>query len=484
MALNSFRFVICFAALFAVLLAFEGIKRLSKNKKLGRVQIMLLLLFSYLFVLAADWRFCLCILFATGLTYFAGIGIQQSKSQKGKRAFAALGIVALVLMLGYFKYTNFFISGIAALLGAKVDSLNILLPIGVSFYSFSAIAYLLDVYRQKYEAVRNFPDFALYIAFFPKLMSGPIVRGREFFPQIRDYRGISAKAVADGIQIFVFGLFKKIVLADRLSVFVGDVFFAPSAYNTATVILAVISYSLQIYFDFSGYSDMAIGISKMVGFDFSPNFNLPYVATSFSDFWKRWHISLSSWFQEYLYIPLGGSRKGKLRTCINLLTVMLISGLWHGAGLTFLLWGLLYGIMSCAESLVRRRGRAEKGAVKIAQAMGVYVVVSLFWIPFRAESLANAWAVLKGCLTIHSGISQPYTWTFFALFCLITATVLAVVKSRKAKLTDKHGCATVNGYYPVADLTKVVNLCLFFIFCGLTLILGYFGNTAFIYGKF
>jgi alginate O-acetyltransferase complex protein AlgI len=389
-----------------------------------------------------------------------------------------IGVAASIVMLGYFKYTNFFIAEFASIFGQDTVVLNIILPLGISFYTFSGIAYIIDVYRGEYEARSNPLDIALYIAFFAKITAGPIVRGKEFFPQLKNYRGIDASAFAEGIQIFVFGLFKKIVLADHLGVFVDDVFFAPSAFNTGTVILAAISYSLQIYFDFSGYSDMAIGIAKICGFDFKPNFNLPYIAKGMSDFWKRWHISLSSWFQDYLYIPLGGSRKGNVRTYINLILVMAVSGLWHGAGLTFIVWGVLHGIGSCITRLITKSGKATGKTVDIIRTVITYIVVMLLWVVFRASSFQNAWAIWKGMFTAHTGISQPYTWTFFALACLIVSTICAVHKSKELK--EK----SINAYYPVMDLTKLISLTIFFTFCGLTILLGYFGNTAFIYGKF
>ena len=486
MALNSFSFLIYFAGLFIILTGLELAKKFFNCKILARSQIVSLLIFSYFFILIADWRFCVCIAITTILTYLLARGIQRDTALKNKRCFLVIGIILLLSLLGYFKYTNFFIESFSLLFGASINTLNIILPIGISFYTFSAISYLLDVYWKRYDAVTNIVDFSLYIAFFPKLMSGPIVRGKDFFPQIQQYRGIEFKAITTGIQIFMFGLFKKIVLADHLGIFVDDVFFAPQAYNTITVIFAVISYSLQIYFDFSGYSDMAIGISKMIGFDFSSNFNLPYLANSFSDFWKRWHISLSSWFQEYLYFPLGGSRKGTWRTCLNLLIVMLISGLWHGAGFTFILWGFLYGITSCCEHLIKKKRKPSnnKGLVNFFKCIGIYLVVSLFWVPFRASSLSNMLEILKGCFTIHSGIQHLYMWTFVALFCIAISTFIATIKSKKDNLKNKNGEPLISGFYPVMNLEKFLPLCVFFIFCGLTIILGYFGDTAFIYGKF
>ena len=311
-------------------------------------------------------------------------------------------------------------------------------------------------------------------------MSGPIVRANDFFEQIDSYIGIKAEQFAIGIQIFVFGLFKKVVLADRLGIFVDDVFFAPSAYDTFTVVLAVISYSLQIYYDFSGYSDMAIGISKILGFDFKRNFNLPYISQNVSEFWKRWHISLSSWFQDYVYIPLGGNRKGEWRTYLNLMIVMMLSGLWHGAGWTFIIWGILHGIASCVYKLYGRRIAKLGIGVNVGITFGV---VTLLWVVFRADSLETAIEIWKGMFTIHAGIFQPYTWSFFAILCTFISAFCAIVKARHTD-RSKATAFMVDGFYPIMDLGKFWQLVVFFVFCGITIMLGYFGNTAFIYGGF
>lgn len=385
------------------------------------------------------------------------------------------GGILLIAFLGYFKYTNFFIGSFAGLFGSGYRELNIILPLGISFFTFSALSYIFDVLKGKYGAEKNLLDFSLYMAFFPKITAGPIVRWDDFKPQVEKYRGLKLGAFHDGIQIFVFGLFKKIVLADHLGVFVDDVFFAPSAYNTGTVMLAAVSYSLQIYFDFSGYSDMAVGAAKIFGFDFKANFNLPYIAAGFSDFWKRWHISLSEWFRDYLYFPLGGSRKGEKRTYLNLLVVMLVSGVWHGAGWTFILWGILHGIASCVERLVKRKGIHMNAFFEAAV---TFVFVTLFWTIFRAESVGDLFMFWQSMFTVHGGISQPYVWTFFAAVCLAVATFFAWIRSREGSRNF------VEGYYPVLDLSKIFPMVLFFTFCGMTVILGYFGNTAFIYGRF
>lgn len=278
MQLNSFSFIIYFIALFIIM---AGLELVGKKAKWARkVQLITLLLFSYIFI--SSWKFCICVLGYTIFVYFVGLKLKRNK------LLLIFGIAMSITMLGYFKYTNFFLEEFNYIFGNDFVALNIILPIGISFYTFSGLAYIIDVYRGDYDAEKNILNLALYISFFTKITAGPIVRGRDFFPQLNKYKGIQLQNFADGIQIFVFGLFKKMVLADHLGIFVDDVFYAPTAYNTGTVILATVSYSLQIYFDFK------------------PNFNLPYIANGMSDFWKRWHISLSSWFQDYLYIPLGG----------------------------------------------------------------------------------------------------------------------------------------------------------------------------------
>ena len=477
MSLNSFNFVIFFCILLAIMSILQLFRQLSSFKYVDRVQLIILLASSYAFVFLNNWKYCFCLAAITILTYLSGIGINVMQSDKKKYVVIGSNGI-LILFLGYFKYTNFFMGSISNLFGMDYTLLRIILPIGISFYVFSAISYLLDVYWQRYDAEKNFVNVALYIAFFPKLTAGPIVRGKTFFPQLKQYKGIELLGLSEGIQIFVFGLFKKIVLADRLGVFVNDVFFAPTSYNTGTVILAVISYSLQIYYDFSGYSDMAIGVSRILGFDFEPNFNLPYVAQNMSEFWKRWHISLSSWFHEYLYIPLGGSRKGKYRTYINLLSVMIISGLWHGAGMTFVLWGFMHGIANCITHMLKRdKHKSNVGLlVMFGRMFFTFVIVTLLWVVFRASDLTNALLIYKGMFTVHSGINQPYTWSFITIGILILSTIIAFVRGKKYN--------EIKGFYPILNLSKFYALVLFFVFGGLTILLGYYGNTAFIYGAF
>lgn len=477
MSLNSFNFVFFLCILLVVMSILQLFRRITSFKNVDRVQLIVLLAFSYAFVFFNNWKYCICLLVITIITYLAGISINTI--QDSRKKYVVIGVNSiLILFLGYFKYTNFFFGSISGFFGMEYTLFKIILPIGISFYVFSAISYILDVYWNRYEVEKNFVNVALYISFFPKLTAGPIVRGKTFFSQLKQYKGVELLRFSEGIQIFVFGLFKKIVLADRLGVFVNDVFYAPTAYNTGTVILAVISYSLQIYFDFSGYSDMAIGVADILGFDFEPNFNLPYVSQNMSEFWKRWHISLSSWFHEYLYIPLGGNRKGMYRTYINLLVVMLVSGLWHGAGMTFVLWGFMHGVVNCLTHRLKKRKYISNTKLIgwLGRILINFTVVTLLWVVFRASDMTNALFIYKGIFTIHSGINQPYVWSFIAITILIISTIVACVRSKKYN--------EIKGFYPVMDLSKFYALVLFFVFGGLTILLGYYGNTAFIYGAF
>jgi membrane bound O-acyl transferase MBOAT family protein len=420
----------------------------------------------------------------TNFTYCCGLLIERYKQEKQiskTKKTLFVGGLTLMLVLGYFKYTNFFINGVNQAFGLDISTVKIILPLGLSFFTFSAFSYLADVYRGACKAERDLLEFALYMALFTKITAGPIVRWLDFKPQIKEYRGIKLYALKQGVQIFAFGLFKKMVLADHLGVFVDDVFRTPRAFNTTTVILSAISYSLQIYLDFSGYSDMAIGLSKVIGFNYRANFNLPYISRGFSEFWERWHISLSQWFRDYLYIPLGGSRKGEVRTYNNLLVTMLVSGLWHGAGWTFILWGGLHGIASCFTRLIKKNNaRFFYGNLfyKLISAMLTFILVTLFWTVFRADSIEHLQQYWKALFTLHGGINQPYTWTFVALICVFVATTVAILRSKIENLEQ------IQSFYPILGLTKIWELVSFFTFVGLTILLGYYGNTAFIYGGF
>ena len=337
MSFASISFIIFFLV---VILGTLIIQKFSSNK----VKQIFLLIASYFFYGYWDFRFCFLLLFVTIIAYYTA-------KFKGKKYIYAIGIITPLVVLGFFKYFNFFIDSVSNIIGADIGIFNIILPVGISFYTFQALSYVIDVHRGKIDVENDFIRLSLYLSFFPQLVAGPIVKASEFLPQLKEERKTTINNLKYGIQLMAFGLFKKIVLADHLSVFVDDVFRTPTAFHWATILLAVISYSIQIYFDFSGYSDIAIGCAKCLGYDFNRNFNLPYISQNVTEFWHRWHISLSTWLKEYLYIPLGGNRKGKFRQYLNLFITMTLGGLWHGANWTFVFWGALNGLALCFNKL-------------------------------------------------------------------------------------------------------------------------------------
>lgn len=475
MAFTSFKFVVFFAAVYALLWLIKW--AFGEKNSYSVVYRTFLLIVSYTFMALADWRFAVCILLLTAVTYFSALW-------NNKKGVLAAGIVIAIAQLAVFKYFNFFVGSFTTLLGNSYTTLNIIVPLGVSFYTFSAISYMVDVYRGKYEAEKDFINVALFMSFFPKLTSGPIVRADKFLTQLKDKPCVDWERFKAGIQIVVAGFFKKMVLADHLNIFVNDVFHAPVAFTGATVFLATIAYSLQIYFDFSGYSDIAIGLSKMMGFDFDKNFNLPYLSLNPTEFWKRWHISLSSWLQEYLYYPLGGNRKGKVRTYINLFLTMLIGGLWHGANWTFIIWGGINGLALVVHKLfmnwkVKKFGRKDAGGTvwEIISGILTFLFANFCWIFFRADSLANAFDVIKQIFYTGAGIRQPYTWVFFALAISIGEIIFAICRRKKndGKLEQE---------YLSLNLSKVWPLAMFLTLIGITIMMAYVGDTAFIYGNF
>jgi alginate O-acetyltransferase complex protein AlgI len=346
--------------------------------------------------------------------YFSGIFISVSE---GKKAKILLGIVIAfnLLLLGYFKYFNFFVENINALVwgGAeKIEIKNIALPIGISFFTFHALSYVIDLYRKKVTAQRNFVNMSLYMMFFPQLIAGPIVRYIDIEDQLSN-RNLNLAKASSGIQRFIFGLSKKVIIANTMASLADQIFAVPTDQISAGLSwLGIIAYTLQIYFDFSGYSDMAIGLATVFGFHFPENFNYPYIAKSIKEFWRRWHISLSTWFRDFLYIPLGGNKKGKTRTLINLLIVFFCTGFWHGASWNFIVWGLFHGMF-----LLLERIGWEKILVRLWRPVSTaytLLIVIIGWVFFRAETLPQAIRYLSRMSFIpsHTHLEIMNVWQF------------------------------------------------------------------------
>lgn len=395
--------------------------------------------YKYRFLLVASWFFYMSwnpwfiwvILFTSVVDYFAGRLIEEAETPGRRRAWLLLSLVTNLGFLGAFKYTGFCVSNSLALahqLGWSVPNweVRIVLPLGISFHTFQGISYTLDVYRKKIPAVRSFVDFALFVAFFPQLVAGPIVRAVEFLPQMVAPPRVSAVQVIEGLHWFMLGLFKKVFIADRLAQFVDPVFANPELYDAATHRWAVLAYAAQIYCDFSGYSDLAIGCAKWFGFELPQNFHFPYLATSITDFWRRWHISLSTWLRDYLYIPLGGNRQGTLRTYVNLLITMTLCGLWHGASWNYILWGVYNGILLSIHRIYDRalRGRDWADALRThplfrlgAVASTLLLILSGF-VFIRAESWSGCWLVERSWFDWQLSLAGTY-WLPVWVPCLV-----------------------------------------------------------------
>jgi alginate O-acetyltransferase complex protein AlgI len=331
--------------------------------------------------------------------------ISASENARTRRLALATSVVSNLTVLATFKYFNFFAANVTAALGVlgfriSTPTLALVLPIGISFYSFEAISYAVDAFKKRTTVARSYTDLLLFITFFPHLVAGPIVRARDFLPQLESPRRVTGDGVVQGLQWIIVGYFLKVGVADNLSSSVDHVFAAPSSASTTEAWLATLYFAAQIFCDFAGYTSIARGLAKIMGFDLTPNFNYPYLARGFSDFWKRWHISLSSWLRDYLYIPLGGNRSGRVATYRNLMITMLLGGLWHGAAWTFIAWGALHGTYLVVEHLVRR-GRATDGEDErtvprdLLHILGTFVLVLVAWVFFRAASVSDAIALLR-----------------------------------------------------------------------------------------
>ena len=372
-------------------------------------QRVFLLLANYVFYMWWAPKFGLLLLFGTVMTYLLARAMQRRLFGRHKY-WLVLGLVIMLGQLALFKYADFFLSGLAALLRwNEAPSLGLMLPVGISFYSFSAAGYLFDVYRGKTEAEGNFLTCALALSFFPSILSGPIPRVRELAPQFRFRHTPDWTAMRRGLLRFIWGAAKKLVAADSLLVIINTAYEAPAKYTGGLLLFAAIAYSLYIYLDFSAYTDMAIGVAWILGFELPENFNAPYCARTVADFWRRWHMSLTGWFREHLFFPLGGSRVAQWRVYLNILIVFAVSGLWHGAAMTFVVWGVLNGAFQIAGSITARPRDAIRRTLRIGdnnplrvafQIFFVFALMTAAWIFFRADSSGQAMFIIKRILLI------------------------------------------------------------------------------------
>lgn len=386
------------------------------------VQNSMLLLVSYIFYGWWDWRFTFLLLFSTLLDYYSGIKIQESSNDRIRKFWLVLSIGINLGFLGFFKYYNFFVVQFADLLknvGFSVNEsslmiLKIVLPVGISFYTFHGLSYIIDIYKKRITARYNFVNYALFVSYFPLLVAGPIERATHLLPQIEVPRKFNYSLAADGLRQILWGLFKKIVIADNCAYYANMIFNDPGAYNGSTLFLGALFFTFQIYGDFSGYSDIALGTSKLFGIRLLQNFSFPYFSRDIAEFWRRWHISLSSWFKDYLYIPLGGSKGGTFMRLRNTFIIFLVSGFWHGANWTFIVWGLLNALYF-VPLLLSEKNRQHLNIVAEGRLLptfgdtlriGTTFILTVFaWIFFRAASVTQAWEIITSIFS--SSVLQP-----------------------------------------------------------------------------
>lgn len=426
MLFNSINFAIFLPIVFILYWFLAG-----KNLKW---QNALLLVSSYFFYACWDWRFMFLLLFSTLLDYFTGLKMQNSTHQKWKKIWFWLSIVINLGFLGVFKYYNFFAESFAESVsnfGWKVSPLllNVILPVGISFYTFHGLSYIIDIYKNKIKAERNFIDYAVFVSFFPLLVAGPIERATHLLPQIKKERNFHYATAVDGLRQILWGLFKKVVIADNCATYANQIFNNSADLNGSTLLLGALFFTFQIYGDFSGYSDIALGTARLFGINLLRNFAFPYFSRDIAEFWRRWHISLSSWFKDYLYIPLGGSKGGNWMRMRNTFIIFAVSGFWHGANWTFIVWGLLNALF-IMPSIIMKTNRNNLEIVahgkflptlkEGAQMATTFALTVFAWIFFRAENMGHAVSYISKIFS-PSLISLP---KFEGMDNILTTTIL------------------------------------------------------------
>lgn len=394
MIFNSITFLIFFVVFFQLYW-------LINNKLPVTYRNIFTILSSYLFYGWWDWRFLSLIIFSSITDYSIGLMLNKVEKKTTRGILLTTSIIVNLGILGFFKYFNFFIDSLNELLSVfslpvNTNTLNIILPVGISFYTFQTLSYTIDIYKRKLQPTKDIFSFFAFVAFFPQLVAGPIERASQLLHQFQGKKSFSYDNSISGLRLILWGLFKKIVIADNFGILADSIFSTGHPVSGLSTIVGALFFAFQIYADFSGYSDIAIGISKMLGITLMKNFTTPYFSASFGEFWRRWHISLSTWFRDYLYIPLGGSKAGKYRVYLNLLITFLLSGLWHGAQVTFLIWGGLHGMALILEK------RLKVKLNKFIYTPIVFTVVVLLWIPFRAENLEHLTELSKSLFLFSS----------------------------------------------------------------------------------
>ncbi len=404
------------------------------TKRNLRLQNVLLLVSSYFFYACWDWRFMFLLVFSTFLDYYTGIKIHEASNKSVKRSWLWISVIINLGFLGVFKYYNFFVGSFAdglALLGIQTNptTLQVVLPVGISFYTFHGLSYVFDLYKDRIKPERNFIDYSVFVSFFPLLVAGPIERATHLLPQIRQKREFDYTKAVDGLRQILWGLFKKVVIADNCAEFANMIFDSSASFNGSTHVLGALFFTFQIYCDFSGYSDIALGTARLFGIELLRNFAFPYFSRDIAEFWRRWHISLSSWFKDYLYIPLGGSKGGKWISIRNTFIIFLVSGFWHGANWTFIVWGLLNAIYIMPSIIsgtnrnnmeIVAKGKFCPNFKELFSIITTFLMAAFAWIFFRAVDLSHAFDFISEMCssTLFSLPEFPKFWKAIVVLCL------------------------------------------------------------------
>ncbi len=466
----------------------------------GRVKNLWLLMSSYYFYMQWNAGYALLIFFSTISTYLTAFFIEKGEKPLFRKVALGINLSVNLIILFLFKYYNFFNDSIGELVESmgfsySIPEFSLLLPVGISFYTFQALGYSIDVYRKDLKHEKSFVDYALFVSFFPQLVAGPIERAKNLLPQFKTHNVFVYKRVRTGLSQMLVGFVKKVVVADSLGQIVSVIFNSPEEFEGFTLLIASVMFTLQIYFDFSGYSDIAIGAAKVLGFTLMQNFNNPYFAISFKDYWSRWHISLSTWFKDYLYIPLGGNRKGKVRNYLNLLITFVVSGVWHGANFTFIIWGLLHGIYQIIERLTKpirdNFYRITKISprffiIPILKWAVVFSMVVISYVFFISPTIETALYVISN---MFNGLGE-----YVSNFELIKTSLLSIdfFDYMAAGVAITAGCILlferISGSVPFSDRVSRAPFIIrwpFYYICLLTILFfGEFGESPFIYFAF
>ena len=473
MLFNSYKFACFFLVLFPAYWA------LRKHYKL---QNALLLSAGYFFYACWNWRFLSLLVLSTVMDFACGIAVDRIDDSRKRKAFVALSMALNLGMLAWFKYCNFFAESLHQLLaqiGVNLPQwqLDVVLPIGISFYTFQSMSYVIDVYRKDIKPTTNLLEFAAFVSFFPHLVAGPIMRPTTLLPQVANPRRFDIQQFYEGVYLIFWGLTKKVVVADNLALVVNDLFGQWRTIDGGLALLAVYAFAFQIYCDFSGYTDAARGISKCLGFELALNFNLPYFATSPKDFWARWHISLSSWLRDYLYIPLGGNRGGTVALYRNLMLTMIIGGLWHGAAWTFVTWGFYQGVILVGHRLLepalgRIQPETRAGVVgwKLLRMLVTFHLVCAGWLIFRATSLAEVGGMLTAVVARFALPSRAYVVPVVATVAPLLLVQIAQYISKDLNIVARTPWYVRSAFYTACFYAFVIA--------------GEFGGGQFIYFQF